>query len=55
MKLGVTDTVQRILLVDDQDYNLMALKVILVHSVGITDEKYYVNAHNGQVAFDKVK
>ena len=55
MKLGVTDTVQRILLVDDQDYNLMALKVILKHSVGITDEMYYVNAHNGQIAIDKVK
>jgi len=43
------------MIVDDQPYNIMALKTILKYSVGIKDiERLSVQAFDGQQAFDMV-
>ena len=46
---------RKIMIVDDQPYNIMALKTILQYSVGIKDiERLSVKAFDGQQAFDMV-
>ena len=46
---------RKIMIVDDQPYNIMALKTILQYSVGIKDiERLSVQAFDGQQAFDMV-
>jgi len=43
------------MIVDDQPYNIMALKTILQYSVGIKDiERLSVKAFDGQQAFEMV-
>jgi len=43
------------MIVDDQPYNIMALKTILKYSVGIKDiERLSVQAFDGQQAYDMV-
>ena len=46
--------VQKILVVDDQSFNIQALKVILKYSVGLKDNHLIDSAKNGQEALDKV-
>ena len=49
------DLNRKIMIVDDQPYNIMALKTILQYSVGIKDiERLSVQAFDGQQAFDMV-
>ena len=45
----------RILIVDDELFNLQALEIILGYSVGINCEKIVDRARNGQHALDIVK
>jgi CheY-like chemotaxis protein len=46
---------RKIMIVDDQPYNIMALKTILQYSVGIKDiERLSVQAFDGQQAYDMV-
>jgi len=46
---------RKIMIVDDQPYNIMALKTILKYSVGIKDiERLSVQAFDGQQAYDMV-
>lgn len=46
---------KKILIVDDQGFNIQALKVILKYSIGISDEKSLEYAFNGQLALNQVK
>ena len=46
---------KKILIVDDQGFNIQALNVILKYSIGIVDEKTLVHAFNGLQALEKVK
>ena len=45
---------KKILVVDDQPFNIQALNVILKYSVGIKDQNLIVTAFNGQEALQKV-
>ena len=46
---------KKILIVDDQGFNIQALKVILKYSIGISDEESLEYAFNGQLALNQVK
>ena len=45
---------KKILVVDDQSFNIQALSVIIKYSVGITNPNLIVSALNGQEALHKV-
>lgn len=45
----------KILLVDDEDYNLTALKIILKYHIKVDVDKFCDEAVNGKEAFEAVK
>ena len=45
---------KKILIVDDQSFNIEAMMVILKYSVGIEDSQILVPAFNGKEALEKI-